>query len=95
MFDNTVFYISVFEEAPGTNATDDISSYAKGLLQSGSAPTVILSEGNRVGTLLDLKLDGSGAFQFDSANQNNNIYVDPQTGNEHHPICEVPFYHTS
>lgn len=93
MFDNTLFYASVFENAPKAGASDTIESYAAELLRSVNAPAATLSEGNRVGTLLDLKLDGSGAFQYDSVNQNNNLFVDPTTGEERHPICGSPFFH--
>ena len=91
MFDNTFFYVSVFEDAPVAGVTESIPSYAATLLQSNNAPVAMLSEGNRVGTLLDLKLEGSGAFQYDSLNQNNNLFIDPKTGEERHPICETPF----
>ena len=94
MFENTYFFIAVFPNAPAANTLGNIQLFAEELLNREDAPTAILAEGSRVGTLLDLNLDGSGAFQYDSLNQANNLFVDPITGEERNPVCERPFYHT-
>ena len=94
MFENTGFFFSVFENAPGTNGFDSIAAFAEELFLNDAAAVLRPSEGRRVGTLLDLGVDGVSIFKYDSKNQSANFFLDPLKGEERAPVCEPPFLHT-
>ncbi|MEP6017067.1 MAG: hypothetical protein ABJ251_01130 [Paracoccaceae bacterium] len=95
MFENTGFLFSVFEDAPGTNGFDNLAEFAEELFVNDTAAMLRTSEGRRVGTLLDLSMEGVSIFQYDSKNQSINYFVDPLKGEERAIVCEPPFLHTS
>lgn len=91
MFENIIFFLFVFEQTDGISAALDPQVLAEELLRSGNTPVPILAEGNRVGSLLDLSWSDSSSFQFDSADQSKNLFVDPANGVERVPVCQPPF----
>lgn len=91
MFENIIFFLFVFEQTDGISTASDPEALAEDLLRSGNTPVPILAEGNRVGSFLDLSWSEASSFQFDSADQSKNLYVDPANGVERVPVCQPPF----
>lgn len=94
MFEDTFFFVSVFEQTSGISTADDISAFVDALLISDDAPAWILAEGSRVGTVLDMSWGDSSTFEYDSANQTRNLYRNTSTQDERIPICQRPFAYT-
>lgn len=91
MFTNTGFFFSIFENAPAKAASVDIETFVEDLFVNNTDVMTRLAEGSRVGTLLDLTLEGSGALKFDSKDQAMNYFFDPLNNEERAPVCEPPF----
>lgn len=91
MFEDTFFFVSVFEETAGISTAEDLSDFADALLVSEAAPPWILAEGNRVGTLLDMSWGESSTFEYDSADQSRNLYRNTSTQDDRVPVCQRPF----
>ena len=95
MFSTTGFYFSVFEDVPATIRSGGPEAFGANLFQNSPTVMTRLAEGSRVGTLLDLTLEGSGVFKFDSKDQSKNFFSDPQFGEERSGLlCEPPFLTT-
>ncbi|MEL6573326.1 MAG: hypothetical protein AAFQ64_16820 [Pseudomonadota bacterium] len=91
MFENTMFLISIFENAEIADSEKNISEIAAELLMGDVTPGTILAEGNRVNSLLDLSWGGSNKLKYDSINPSMNIFVDFDQDVELTPYCNKPF----
>ena len=91
MFEDIYFSVSVFENTQGLNPNVDTQSMTNELLLRPDAPPSFQAEGNRVGTALNIKWEGSGSLQYDTKDQEKNFFVSPSSDQELKLTCSKPF----